>query len=210
MFRSGWFYSIFVEGIGHTAHLDLRLYIQDTSDDIVEWCGSGGGSSWNLSVLYSSSMHLYTNHTSFRGGFRCAALPGSDILAYTRPITDSRGTVIKHPILSVFWAGADSVLHQRIFAPGWGWLDETPIAYLLKAGAYAGSNSGTKFRDSDSGCEYKKIQKIVCRSGDILDAIQVFYTDSTSTPMRGGSGGYQQEFVLSDGQSFQTSNQNYS
>jgi hypothetical protein len=81
-----------------------------------------------------------------------------------------------------------------------GWLDETPIAYLMRAGTLAGSWKGTRFRDTDSGCAYKKIQKIVCRSESTLDGIQLCFTDGSSTPWRGGNGENVKEFVLVEGQ----------
>jgi hypothetical protein len=153
-----------------------------------------------------------------RGAFRHAALPASDILAYKRHIDGH--LVNSVPILGVLWAGADQTLHQRIFAPGWGWMDDIPVAYLLKAGAFAGSWNGSRFRDSDAGCATKTIQRIICRSGDILDGIQLCFTDGSSTLWRGGQGrrsftftmiianykpgGVQQQFDLAPGSFPQT------
>jgi hypothetical protein len=142
-------------------------------------------------------------HRTFRGDFRHPALPGSDVIAYTRSLTSkaSNGTrtSIEIPLISVLWAGADQVLHQRVFAPDMGWLDETPIAYLRTSGVVAGALGGTLFHDNDSGCDVKNIKKIVCQSGWYLDGIQFLYTDGSSTPWRGGSGGNRHEFELMDG-----------
>jgi hypothetical protein len=118
----------------------------------------------------------------------------------TSKASNGTRTNLPTPLIGVLWAGSDQVLHQRIFAPGMSWLDETPIAYLLKAGTLAGAWNGTRFRDSDSGAAYKKIKKIECRSGWYLDGIRVHFTDGSSTPWRGGNGGNLREFVLLEGE----------
>jgi hypothetical protein len=56
------------------------------------------------------------------------------------------------------------------------------------------------FCDSDAGCTGRAIQKIVVRSGETLDGYQLTFTDSSTTPWRGGHGGTRREFVLAPGE----------
>jgi hypothetical protein len=56
------------------------------------------------------------------------------------------------------------------------------------------------FCDSDVGCTTRAIQKIVVRSGEILDGYQLIFTDGSTAPWRGGHGGTRQEFVLAPGE----------
>jgi hypothetical protein len=92
------------------------------------------------------------------------------------------------------------VLHQRVWAPTPRWLPATPLAYLTRAGAFAGAWTGTRFRDTDVGVGYKTIKTIVGRVGDTLLGMQLLFTDGSSTPWRGSaSSGNRQEFVLNEG-----------
>jgi hypothetical protein len=184
-------------GVLSSVDLFYRLYFQNGSDDIVERCRGASTPHWVVSVQEPSVMFGVT-HTSGSGAFCQSALPGSDVMAYTRPL--GRRPPTADPLLGVLWSGSDQVLHQRVDPPGWGWLNDVPIAYLRKAGAFAGSWSGSRFRDSDAGCAAKVIQKVIVHAGEVLDGYQLVFTDGSSTPERGAQGGTKQEFILANGE----------
>ncbi|KIO28093.1 hypothetical protein M407DRAFT_231350 [Tulasnella calospora MUT 4182] len=155
--------------------VQLRLYVQEDKE-IVEWCKTGDGpGSW------------------FRGYFREPALPNTDIVAIKRDIPNGF-------LVNVLWAGPDQILHQRVLAPNFFWMDSTPIGYLDTAGTFLGSWNGNYFTDNDSNIDSKRIKKIKIRCGDIIDGIGLEFSDGSSTPWRGGQGGGYHEFVLFDGE----------
>jgi hypothetical protein len=140
------------------------------------------------------------------GEFRPAALPGSDVLAYARKLesrkleSTKQQSFVGSTLVGVLWAGADQVLHHRVFAPTMGWLPATPLAYLATAAAFAGAWHGTRFRDTDAGIGHKVIRKIVGRTNHTLCGMQLLFTDGTSTSWRGsGTSGDRQEFALTEG-----------
>jgi hypothetical protein len=150
--------------------------------------------------LHFRSQSAHHSHGG-SGDFRHAALPGSDVLVYTRVLDWREGPFDDSPpLIGVLWAGPDQVLHQRVWAPTLRWLPVTPLPYLIKAGAFAGAWTGTRFRDTEVDIGHKTIQRIVGRAGDALLGMQLLFTDGSSTPWRGSaSSGDRQEFVLSEG-----------
>lgn len=155
--------------------VQLRLYVQE-DQEIVEWCKTGDGpGSW------------------FRGYFRVPALPNTDIVAIKRDIPNGF-------LVNVLWGGPDQILHQRVLAPNFFWLDPTPIAYLNTSGTFLGSWAGSYFTDYNCNVDLKTIKKIKIRCGDIIDGLGLEFTDGTSTPWRGGQGGAYYEFVLLEGE----------
>jgi hypothetical protein len=147
---------------------------------------------------YSKSAHHSRDGS---GDFRHAALPGSDVLVYTRVLDWNEGPFFNSPpLIGVLWADADQLLHQRVWALTVRWLPATPLGYLIKAGEFAGAWTGTRFRDTEVAIGHKIIQRIVARAGDTLLGMQLLFTDGSSTPWRGSaSAGVRQEFVLNEG-----------
>jgi hypothetical protein len=130
-----------------------------------------------------------------RGDFQHPALPGSDVVAYTRNLNPSYGPFWDAlPLVGVLWMGADQVLHQRLWAPTLGWTHATPLVSLT---TFAGTWGSTRFRDAEAD---KTIQKVMFRVGDTLLGMQLHFTDGSATPWRGSSlSGDSREFVLRKG-----------
>ncbi|KAK7444519.1 hypothetical protein VKT23_015197 [Stygiomarasmius scandens] len=154
---------------------EIRIYFQEEDCHIVEWCANSETNNW------------------IEGGFRYSALPNSDIVAYVRQSGISYFVV-------VMWAGLDELLYQCVNPQDWGWMDCTPIAFLQATGHFVGKFTGTPFTDNNSRSDERVIRQINIRSGSLIDAISLDFTDGTTTGWHGGSGGSQFSFSLSEGE----------
>ncbi|GJE90509.1 jacalin-like lectin domain-containing protein [Phanerochaete sordida] len=157
--------------------LEIRLYLQNDKQEIVEW-------GWN-------------GMTWFGGGFKRKALPNADVIAFVRPAPSKSNMV-----LNVLWAGEDQKLYQCVY-PGdstGSWYDPTALVTLQYVGEYAGSWQGQQWSDAGLGIESKRIAKVVVRSGDVIDAVRLVFTDGSSSLSHGGVGGGENVFELASGE----------
>lgn len=67
------------------------------------------------------------------------------------------------------------------------------VAVASVGEAYASADSGL-------GIESKRIAKVIVRSGDIIDAVRLVFTDGSSSLSHGGVGGSENVFELSAGE----------
>ncbi|EKM50863.1 uncharacterized protein PHACADRAFT_212790 [Phanerochaete carnosa HHB-10118-sp] len=155
---------------------EIRVFLQDDTHMIVERCYSGSEWDW--------------------GKFLYPDLPRTDVIALFRRVESSPGFC-----LQVLWVGEDQNLYQHVIGAGFShWQQPTAIASLQFVGEYAGSRHGTEFSHLVLSIMNKRIAKVIIRSGDIIDAIQLVFTDGSSTLSRGGQGGSEDEFALEIGE----------
>ncbi|KAK7054712.1 hypothetical protein VNI00_003175 [Paramarasmius palmivorus] len=102
------------------------------------------------------------------------ALPNSDIVVYVRQPGPGFYSV-------VMWAGSDQVLYQRVGPAYWGWMDITPIAFLQATGRFMGKFIGKPFTDNTSKSDQRVIKQVNVRSGTLIDAISLDFTNGSST-----------------------------
>ncbi|KAJ8079111.1 hypothetical protein PM082_013398 [Marasmius tenuissimus] len=152
---------------------EIRIYFQEESCDIVEWCFDG--SRWG------------------QGAFRHAALPNSDISAYLRQPEHGLHIV-------VMWVGPDQLLHQRMFVEDW--MDPTPITFLQGTGRFVGEFREKPFADNTPRADEKIIKRVNIRSSDHIDALSLDFTDGSSSGWHGdGDGGNATDsFTLNTGE----------
>ncbi|KAK7694432.1 hypothetical protein QCA50_001618 [Cerrena zonata] len=155
---------------------EIRIYFQEENCDIIEWCHSYYGR-WAL------------------GDFRHAALPNSDIIAYIRNPGGNHH-------ICVMWAGQDQTLWQKVDPEGYGWLKETPIAFLQATGRFFGSWTGTSFTDNSSNVDRKVIRQLRIQCGEYIDGLALDFTDGSSTEWHGGRGGNHYTYTLDGGEDF--------
>ncbi|KAL0572736.1 hypothetical protein V5O48_009236 [Marasmius crinis-equi] len=98
------------------------------------------------------------------------------------------------------WVGPDQLLYQRVLAEGWGWMDCTPIAFLQETGRFVGKFTGKAFTDNTSRTDQRVIKQVNIRSGDLIDAISLDFTDGSTSGCHGGGGGVARSFALSSGE----------
>ncbi|GJE91569.1 jacalin-like lectin domain-containing protein [Phanerochaete sordida] len=153
----------------------IRLYIQDKYNSIVEWA------------------HSYQKWT--QGTFKAAALPNADIIAFVRDSYPVPGYS-----LFVIWAGQDQKLYQSVWSTlQTGWSAPHEIASVRSTGNVVGQFVGDYFSDEDENTDRKAITLVqVCVNGGAVVGLALAYTDQTTTGWHGSGLGTVHEFALAD------------
>ncbi|KAK7054714.1 hypothetical protein VNI00_003177 [Paramarasmius palmivorus] len=156
---------------------EIRIYFQEENCDIVEWGANTTDNSWR------------------EGAFRQAALPNTDVVAYVRQQGPSSDFY-----LVVMWAGPDQLLYQRVKPRDWDWMECTPIAFLQSTGRFMGKFTGKAFTGKLAILIHIAIKRINLRCGSLIDAVFLDFSDGSMSGWRGGNGGNQCSFSLSEGE----------
>ncbi|EKM52140.1 uncharacterized protein PHACADRAFT_262649 [Phanerochaete carnosa HHB-10118-sp] len=153
----------------------IRLYIQDKFNNIVEWA--------------------YTYLTWSQGTFKTAALPNADIIAFVRDSYPVPGFC-----LFVIWAGQDQKLYQSVWSTLESkWSAPQDIASVRSTGNVVGSFVGDYFSDEDEYTDRKAITSAkVCVNSGVVVGLALEFTDQTVTGWRGSGNGTVYTFDLND------------
>lgn len=155
--------------------VNVRFYLQDDDDTIIEWINEGKG--WK------------------RGAFTEASLPEADITAFVR---NTGSATVR--CINVLWTGQDQVLYQRVLPLAHGnWLAPTAIADLGGVSAGVGRWTGAHFSDNCPGIDVKRIARVTVHYDNVLRGFRLQYDDGSVSSWHGGQGGDTAVFEL-DGQ----------
>ncbi|GJE90499.1 jacalin-like lectin domain-containing protein [Phanerochaete sordida] len=155
-------------GWGPAANPQVRLYLQDQDNNIVEY--------------------MNTKVPFVKGSFQQMAMPASDVIGFVRHVSAEPGFCI-----NIMWVDEKQVLRQRIF-DGHKWLEASELVYLNSPQSIPGKwDVPTKFNDQEvattvkGGAPRKYIAEVRLHASDReIHSIRVVYTDGDATPVHGG------------------------